>query len=80
MSIRKKAQYLGEGVNWLKSQGQMMPDYFGNLMRRIGGGERAVVRARQASKAQLKWMQENSDKATKVYKSGAREFGGEENK
>ena len=29
-----------------------------------------------ASKAQLKWMQENSDKATKVYKSGAREFGG----
>lgn len=33
-----------------------------------------------ASKAQLKWMQENSDKATKVYKSGAREFGGDENK
>ncbi len=27
----------------------MIPDYFGNLMRRIGGGERAVVRARQAS-------------------------------
>ena len=33
-----------------------------------------------ASKAELKWMQENSDKATKVYKSGAREFGGDENK
>lgn len=33
-----------------------------------------------ASKAQLKWMQENSDKATKVYKSSAREFGGDENK
>ena len=33
-----------------------------------------------ASKAQLKWMQENSDKATKVYKSGTREFGGDENK
>ena len=49
MSIKKKAQYLGEGVNWLKGHGQMMPDYFGNLMRRIGGGERAVVRARQAS-------------------------------
>lgn len=49
MSIRKKAQYLGEGVNWLKGHGQMIPDYFGNLMRRIGGGERAVVRARQAS-------------------------------
>lgn len=27
----------------------MIPDYFGNLMRRIGGGERAVVRTRQAS-------------------------------
>lgn len=27
----------------------MIPDYFGNLMRRIGGGERAVVIARQAS-------------------------------
>lgn len=49
MSIKKKAQYLGEGVNWLKGYGQMIPDYFGNLMRRIGGGERAVVRARQAS-------------------------------
>ena len=33
-----------------------------------------------ASKAELKWMQENSDKATKVYKSGTREFGGDENK
>lgn len=33
-----------------------------------------------ASKAELKWMQENPDKATKVYKSGAREFGGDENK
>ena len=49
MSIRKNAQYLGEGVNWLKGHGQMIPDYFGNWMRRIGGGERAVVRARQAS-------------------------------
>lgn len=49
MSIKKKVQYLGEGVNWLKGHGQMIPDYFGNLMRRIGGGERAVVRARQAS-------------------------------
>lgn len=33
-----------------------------------------------ASKAELKWMQENPDKATKVYKSGTREFGGDENK
>ena len=49
MSIKKKAQYLSDGVNWLKGHGQMIPDYFGNLMRRIGGGERAVVRARQAS-------------------------------
>ena len=49
MSIKKKAQYLGEGINWLKGHGQMIPDYFGNLMRRIGGGKRAVVRARQAS-------------------------------
>lgn len=49
MSIKKKVQYLGEGVNWLKGHGQMIPDYFGNLMRRIGGGERTVVRARQAS-------------------------------
>ena len=38
MSIKKKAQYLGEGVNWLKGHGQVIPDYFGNLMRRIGGG------------------------------------------
>lgn len=49
MSIREKVQHLGQGVNWLKGHGQMIPDYFGNLMRRIGGGERAVVRARQAS-------------------------------
>ena len=33
-----------------------------------------------ASQAELKWMQENANKATKVYKSGAREFGGDENK
>ena len=33
-----------------------------------------------ASKAGLEWMKNNSDKATKVYKSGAREFGGDENK
>lgn len=33
-----------------------------------------------ASKAELKQMQENPDKATKVYKSGTREFGGDENK
>ena len=33
-----------------------------------------------ASKAELKWMQENPDKATKIYKSGTREFGGDENK
>ena len=33
-----------------------------------------------ASKAELEWMKNNSDKATKVYKSGAREFGGDENK
>lgn len=33
-----------------------------------------------ASQAELKWMQENADKATKVYKSGTREFGGDENK
>lgn len=33
-----------------------------------------------ASKAELNWMQQNADKATKVYKSGAREFGGEANK
>lgn len=49
MSIKKKVQYLGEGVNWLKGHGQMIPNYFGNLMRQVGGGERAVVRARQAS-------------------------------
>lgn len=49
MSIRKKAQYLGEGVNWFKGHSQMIPDYFNNWMRRAGGGERAVVRARQAS-------------------------------
>ena len=33
-----------------------------------------------ASKAELKWMQENADKATKVYKSGTKEFGGDANK
>lgn len=33
-----------------------------------------------ASKAELKWMQENPDKATKVYKSGTREFSGDANK
>ena len=33
-----------------------------------------------ASQAELKWMQENADKATKVYNNGSREFGGDENK
>ena len=33
-----------------------------------------------ASKAELKWMLGNPDKATKVYKGGTREFGGDENK
>lgn len=33
-----------------------------------------------ASKAELEWMQANPDKATKIYKSGTREFGGEANK
>ena len=33
-----------------------------------------------ASKAELAWMKNNPDKATKVYKSGAMEFGGEANK
>lgn len=33
-----------------------------------------------ASKAELEWMKNNSDKATKVYKSGTREFGGDANK
>ena len=50
----------------------------------LEGKKQAIRDARAmrsaASKAELKWMQENSDKATKVYKSGAREFGGDENK
>lgn len=33
-----------------------------------------------ASKAELKWMLENPDKASKVYKSGTREFGGDANR
>ena len=33
-----------------------------------------------ASKAELEWMQNNADKATKVYKSGAMEFGGDANR
>lgn len=33
-----------------------------------------------ASKAELAWMKNNADKATKVYKSGAMEFGGDANK
>ena len=33
-----------------------------------------------ASKAELEWMKNNSNKATKVYKSGAMEFGGDANK
>lgn len=50
----------------------------------LEGKKQAIRDARAmrsaASKAELKWMQDNSDKATKVYKSGAREFGGDENK
>lgn len=50
----------------------------------LEGKKQAIRDARAmrsaASKAELKWMQENSDKATKVYKSGTREFGGDENK
>jgi uncharacterized protein YigA (DUF484 family) len=33
-----------------------------------------------ASQAELEWMKNNADKATKVYKSGTREFGGDANK
>lgn len=33
-----------------------------------------------ASQAELKWMRENADKATKVYENGNREFGGDANK
>lgn len=33
-----------------------------------------------ASKAELAWMKNNTDKATKVYKSGAMEFGGDANR
>lgn len=32
------------------------------------------------SKAELNWMQANPNKATKIYKSGTREFGGQANK
>lgn len=50
----------------------------------LEGNKQAIRDARAmrsaASKAELKWMQENPDKATKVYKSGTREFGGEANK
>lgn len=34
----------------------------------------------QASKARMNWMEQNADKATKIYKSGAVEFGGEANR
>lgn len=34
----------------------------------------------QMSKAELNWMQANPNKATKIYKSGTREFGGQANK
>lgn len=50
----------------------------------LEGKKQAIRDARAmrsaASKAELRWMQENPDKATKVYKSGTREFGGDENK
>ena len=50
----------------------------------LEGKKQAIRDARAmrsaASKAALKWMQENPDKATKIYKSGTREFGGDENK
>lgn len=32
------------------------------------------------SKAELNWMQANPNKATKIYKSGTRKFGGQANK
>lgn len=51
-----------------------------NLERKKQSIRDARAMRSAASKAELKWMQENSDKATKVYKSGAREFGGDENK
>lgn len=50
----------------------------------LEGKKQAIRDARAmrsaASKAELRWIQENPDKATKVYKSGTREFGGDENK
>lgn len=45
----KGVKYAEEGLNWLKNKGQVIPNFFGNLMRRIGGGERAVIKVRQAS-------------------------------
>lgn len=48
-------------------------------------GKKQAIRDAKAmrsatSKAELEWMKNNADKATKVYKSGAIEFGGDENK
>lgn len=49
-----------------------------------GVQKKAIRKARnlrsQMSKAELNWMLANPDKATKIYKSGSREFGGLENK
>lgn len=51
-----------------------------NLERKKQSIRDAKAMRSAASQAELKWMLENADKATKVYKSGAREFGGIENK
>ena len=48
-AARNIYNYGRAGLNFLKGESQLIPDFFGSVMRRIGGGKSAAVRMRQAS-------------------------------
>ena len=71
-----KQKILQQKSRWKPTQKQREA----NLEKKKQAIRDAKAMRSAASQAELKWMQENADKATKVYKSGTREFGGDANK
>lgn len=71
-----KQRILQQKSSWRPTQ--KMRD--ANLERKKQAIRDAKAMRSAASKAELAWMQQNPNKATKVYKSGTMEFGGEANK
>lgn len=79
LSKLAKQKILQQKSSWRPTQAKRDANLVGK-QKAIRNARNARNARSAASKAELNWMQENADKATKVYKSGAREFGGEANK